>query len=95
MRHELLAWVASVTRLPLIANGDLLGAESVTALGERLRPACAVMIGDRSVDILAARANGLASVGVLWGYGSRAELEKAGPGRILCRPEEIGELIGE
>jgi len=50
------------------------------------------MIGDRSVDILAARANGLASVGVLWGYGSRAELEKAGPGRILCRPEEIGEL---
>jgi len=44
-RHELLAWAASVTRLPLIANGDLLGAESVTVLGERLRPACAVMIG--------------------------------------------------
>lgn len=44
-RHELLAWVASVTRLPLIANGDLLGAESVAEQGEKLRPACAVMIG--------------------------------------------------
>jgi phosphoglycolate phosphatase len=29
----------------------------------------AVMIGDRAVDIYAARANAMASVGVLWGFG--------------------------
>jgi len=52
----------------------------------------AVMIGDRSVDVLAARANGLASAGVLWGYGSWNELLAARPDRILCRPEEIAEL---
>ena len=29
------------------------------------------MIGDRAGDVLAARANGVGSVGVLWGHGSR------------------------
>lgn len=53
----------------------------------------AVMIGDRAVDILAAQANGIGSVGVLWGYGSREELEDAGPGKILERPEQIRELV--
>ena len=37
-----------------------------------------VMIGDRKHDILGARAVGLDSVGVLYGYGSRAEFEAAG-----------------
>ena len=36
----------------------------------------AVMIGDRDVDLVAARRNGLASAGVLWGYGSRSELTR-------------------
>jgi phosphoglycolate phosphatase len=35
------------------------------------------MVGDRRHDIEAAHANGLLGVGVLWGYGSRAELETA------------------
>ncbi len=38
----------------------------------------AVMIGDREYDIEGAAANGIASIGVLYGYGSREELEKAG-----------------
>jgi len=78
-----------------VSGGDV-GIRKAEQLGGLLQSGAidktAVMIGDRSVDILAARANGLASVGVLWGYGSRAELEKAGPGKILCRPVEIGEL---
>ena len=53
----------------------------------------AVMIGDRAVDILAARANALLPVGVLWGYGSRKELQDAGPGKILERPEQLMELV--
>ena len=38
----------------------------------------AVMIGDRRHDAEAARANSVAAIGVLWGYGSRDELVLAG-----------------
>lgn len=48
-----------------------------------------IMIGDRNVDVSAAKANGLKSAAVLWGYGSRAELEAENPDLIL---EEIQEL---
>jgi phosphoglycolate phosphatase len=37
----------------------------------------AAMIGDRSHDVAGAKANGVFAVGVLWGYGSREELEGA------------------
>lgn len=37
------------------------------------------MIGDRESDIAAAKENGLRSAGVLWGYGSREELESVQP----------------
>ena len=36
------------------------------------------MIGDREHDILGAFTNGLPAVGVLWGFGSKKELEDAG-----------------
>ena len=36
------------------------------------------MVGDRHHDIDGARANGVQSVGVLYGYGSREELAEAG-----------------
>ena len=45
-------------------------------------PAEAVMIGDRRHDIQGAAATGLAAIGVLWGYGSREELENAMPAYI-------------
>ena len=38
-----------------------------------------LMIGDRSVDLVAAHHNHLESAGVLWGYGSRDELESEKP----------------
>ena len=37
-----------------------------------------VMIGDRKHDVLGAKETGIASVGVLYGYGSRQELKEAG-----------------
>lgn len=37
-----------------------------------------IMVGDRNYDILGAKQNGIASLGVLYGYGSREELEAAG-----------------
>ena len=39
----------------------------------------AVMIGDRAEDVLAARAQRIPGVAVGWGYGSRQELDAAGP----------------
>jgi phosphoglycolate phosphatase len=47
------------------------------------------MIGDRMHDIVGAAANGMASIGVLWGYGDRGELEDAGASRIAEQPEEL------
>jgi phosphoglycolate phosphatase len=47
------------------------------------------MIGDRAQDIVAARANGVASVAALWGYGTREELRSAGPDWLAG---SIGEL---
>ena len=53
----------------------------------------ATMIGDRAHDIRAARMNGVRSVGVLWGYGSAAEL--AGADAIVASPGELaGYLAG-
>ena len=43
-----------------------------------------VMIGDRADDMRAATDNGCRAVGVLWGYGSKAELTGAGA-QVLCR----------
>ncbi len=48
-----------------------------------------VMIGDRSHDILGARTNGLRSIGVLWGFGSRVELQDAGADEIVASVEEL------
>jgi phosphoglycolate phosphatase len=53
----------------------------------------AIMIGDRAVDIHAAHANGIGSVGVLWGHGSLIELQEAFPDRLLERPEQLKDLI--
>lgn len=49
----------------------------------------AVMIGDRDLDIKGAKENGIDSIGVLYGFGSREELETAGALRLAETPEEI------
>lgn len=49
----------------------------------------AVMIGDREHDILGARENGLDSIGVLYGYGDRAEHESAGATYIAETVEDV------
>lgn len=53
-----------------------------------------VMIGDRLYDINGANSCGLESIGVLYGYGSRAELEGAGATWIAASVEELGEILG-
>ena len=53
-----------------------------------------VMVGDRHSDIDAARACGVSSVGVLWGYGTAAELEESRPDHLINRPQELLDLLG-
>jgi phosphoglycolate phosphatase len=53
-----------------------------------------VMVGDRAVDITAAHRNGLLAAGVLWGYGSRQELEAEQPRYLFSTPAELLCLIG-
>ncbi len=53
----------------------------------------AVMVGDREHDVNGAHANGLCAVGVLWGYGDRAELEAAGAEHIVCDMQELSRLL--
>ena len=42
-----------------------------------IAPSCATMVGDTKGDIDAGRANGMRTIGVTWGYGSREELQNA------------------
>lgn len=57
------------------------------------RPADAVMIGDRHFDIDGAVANQVRGIGVLWGFGSREELELAGANAIAATPDELATLL--
>jgi len=52
-----------------------------------------IMIGDRRHDIHGAKVNGLKSIGVLYGYGSREELETAGANQIVETAEELYPLL--
>ena len=49
--------------------------------------------GDREYDILGAAENGIDSVGVLFGYGSRRELEMAGAKVLTETVENLGHLL--
>ncbi len=48
-----------------------------------------VMVGDRDVDITSAHRNGLRACGVLWGFGSREELEAERPWHLAGAPSEL------
>lgn len=53
-----------------------------------------VMVGDREHDINGAKENGLDSIGVLYGYGDRAEHEVAGASYIVETVEELARMLG-
>ncbi|MCK1651881.1 HAD hydrolase-like protein [Bradyrhizobium sp. 149] len=51
-----------------------------------------LMVGDRRHDIVGARTVGMRSLGVLWGYGSRDELETAGADELVERPADLARV---
>ena len=52
-----------------------------------------VMVGDRSHDMIGAKKAGLHSIGVLYGYGSKEELEQSGAEMLVEVPEQIVSLM--
>ena len=52
-----------------------------------------VMVGDRKHDVIGARENGLACIGVLYGYGSREELTAAGAAALAADLGELSALL--
>lgn len=53
----------------------------------------AIMVGDRKFDILGAKENGLASIGVLYGFGDREELTEARADYIVEKAEDIVKVL--
>lgn len=63
-------------------------------LAQRQISRSSIMVGDRAVDLSAAHRNGMQSAGVLWGHGSRAELENERPSCLLASPAELVRFAG-
>lgn len=59
---------------------------------EGLRPDRTVMIGDRLHDVHGAGRNDVKTIGVLWGFGDRPELEEAGAVLIAGQPADLPSL---
>ena len=58
-----------------------------------LDPSETVMVGDRKHDVLGAAENGLPCIGVLYGYGSRAELVEAGAAALAADLGALSALL--
>ena len=52
-----------------------------------------LMVGDREHDVLGAAENGAPCIAVLYGYGSKAELENAGAKYLVESVEELSSLL--
>ncbi|MCQ2527939.1 MAG: HAD family hydrolase [Saccharofermentans sp.] len=48
-----------------------------------------IMVGDRRHDVEGAAEHNIKTIGVLFGYGSRGELESSGAAYVVERPQEI------
>lgn len=79
----------------LLEKGEIITASinDVFAIKDGLSYSDAIMIGDRKHDILGAAENNIDSVGVLYGYGNRAELEDAGATFIAESVRDLLEIL--
>lgn len=78
----------------VVAGPDLNGhrddkALTIASALAALSPARAVMVGDRSFDIVGAHAHGLSAIGVLWGIGDATELTAAAPHAVIGAPDGL------
>lgn len=61
------------------------------AIADCGRPSRVVVVGDRAGDIEAAVQHGARGIGVMWGYGSREELQGAGANAVV---QTVADLYG-
>jgi phosphoglycolate phosphatase len=59
----------------------------------RLSPSHSLMVGDRRYDMSGAHAVGMRGLGVLWGYGTRDELETAGADQLVDSPADLARTV--
>ena len=60
---------------------------------EQLNPEECLMIGDREHDIFGARKNGIETIAVEYGYGSKAELDEAKPKARIAKFSDVLNII--
>jgi phosphoglycolate phosphatase len=60
---------------------------------QNLAAARSLMVGDRRYDIIGAQAVKMRSLGVLWGYGSRDELETAGADQLVESTSDLPHAV--
>jgi phosphoglycolate phosphatase len=58
------------------------------------QPTDVLMVGDRVHDIEGARAHGIATIGVGWGYAMPGELVEARPFKICATPADLARVLG-
>ena len=68
---------------------EALACSGVTDLGT------AIMVGDRKHDIIGAHKEGISAIGVLYGYGDRAEHEACGADYIVSTVSDLKKLLLE
>lgn len=73
-------------------KGELIGHILET---EGLDPRRTVMIGDRLHDAHGAARHDVPTIGVLWGFGDRVELDEAGAVHIAQNPAELPRMIAD
>jgi phosphoglycolate phosphatase len=67
--------------------------DELRALGRLPAGALVTMVGDREHDVHGARAHGIDTIGVLWGYGDADELLGAGAVTLCASPGELLEVL--
>ena len=75
-----------------VRKGDVI-AYTLDRLGTTPEKSKVIMVGDRKHDVEGAKKTGLSVVGVLYGYGSREELQDAGADYLCETPREVAVLL--
>ena len=52
-----------------------------------------IMVGDTAFDVIGAKAHGIPTIGVSWGYGKVEDMEKAGAASIVYTMDELFEAL--
>lgn len=76
-------------------DGSISTKEEVIAhlLGRIGDPGQCLMVGDTTFDVIGAKAHGIETIGVSWGYGKVADMEKAGAKAIAYAMDELYDLL--